>query len=1167
MFTRLLATASLIGLAFLPCACSGGGGSSGSGSSSHSHVTGSWYGQWYSADGANSGTLSLSVTQQGSHVSGMASLEGSACFSGGTLSGSVSGGTFSGQIESGGVSLAFSGTLAGNDDAELTGTYTRAAGAGCAEESGTLAALRALSTNPVGTILAQPIPMLSEYEYARTLVVDPSLLGEASGVALAQATWGRLADVLDSSGALQNTNMVVGEDIHSDSVDFALETSAHTGVVSVRILHPSGTAEYTSAFRRLDQNLTPLQAKGLDPAELPPFTLLPRNAAVVLRFGDLLDAATITPENLRILTGTPPASAFAVRVIRDVNHGDLFDADGDGLAEFHPTRVILDTTVSELEAVQSGLPLATNEVGLPASLNSTQANVVVRIPTQFDPASGQLTRLANLAGHGLSIAQSGPSDPGSSTLDVVRAVRSGGGADGTSSDPNRGFLADANAPRIVGVQDVQISAPRGVGGDHVTSLDYALTACASQLRAGDLIVQAGVYAELTAQSGTPSGGLLADVHYRVLYPYGGNLSAGPAQVHTVFDASFNGAQQPCFASFSAVAPGTSEPAQGVSSAARVLVRFSEPMDAATLSAFDSMPILRVDPLLGAPDAREYVIGELAAAPDVRQFGFQPSLPFAHTQGSAADRYWLDLSSGANGPRDLAGNPLAEVFPPLAFTIAASDATQTSAGLVFRFNSADELFNDTRPEWRGQISFDFAAGVVRPRPVTRLRATCDRTLPVPGAMPSFQAGQQTPLSGLGSKLQMLWRYCDVGYALIDTSTYNLDVEHLYWAPAGGSVVADSFAQFEIRLSHTRCLPDESNDPSSLWPLYPNSGLSDVFDNNLLDPLHDAQRVVHPRERGYVIDPAELRPSGTGAEPIMPYPLNEGLPVSEYQYYTWRDTALQARGAVGDSPGAELRIVCSILYGSGAGCYSCPFTNFASTNPAPSIALPLLMEFRCFPDSAALGLNKLDVNLALNSSARPNFRAFSTGGVNTSGQSVVVDPDLEAVAHGGFNPDSIPPGFATLRFDNSVYLGEMDLVTRVSRMTSIWLDTQLTSATFVPPVLEPHDSDQPSGTSRALDFRAATTVFPPLSNIATDALFIDPYGNPTLCPIGNPPPGVCPVALCTTNGIPTFLGTDSSWHTSLTAASGARYFQARVTFVSNTETNQTPSISALGFAYRQ
>jgi hypothetical protein len=34
--------------------------------------------------------------------------------------------------------------------------------------------------------------------------------------------------------------------------------------------------------------------------------------------------------------------------------------------------------------------------------------------------------------------------------------------------------------------------------------------------------------------------------------------------------------------------------------------------------------------------------------------------------------------------------------------------------------------------------------------------------------------QTPLSPLGSKLQALWRYCDLGFSVRDETKYDVDV---------------------------------------------------------------------------------------------------------------------------------------------------------------------------------------------------------------------------------------------------------------------------------------------------------------------------------------------------------------------------------------------------------
>ena len=148
--------------------------------------------------------------------------------------------------------------------------------------------------------------------------------------------------------------------------------------------------------------------------------------------------------------------------------------------------------------------------------------------------------------------------------------------------------------------------------------------------------------------------------------------------------------------------------------------------------------------------------------------------------------------------------------------------------------------------------------------------------------------------------------------------------------------------------------------------------------------------------------------------------------------------------------------------------------------------------------------------------------------------------------------------------------MDLVLRISRMHSIWLDTQINSPIYLAPVVEPRSSEQPLGTSLGFDYRGATVVTPPTANITKDATFLDFYGNPALC-LGPPPPPPappCPLQVCTSNGVPSFSGTPPSkaWHSSITELNTAKFFQVRVTFVSNTETGLTPTLSALGFAFR-
>ena len=105
-------------------------------------------------------------------------------------------------------------------------------------------------------------------------------------------------------------------------------------------------------------------------------------------------------------------------------------------------------------------------------------------------------------------------------------------------------------------------------------------------------------------------------------------------------------------------------------------------------------------------------------------------------------------------------------------------------------------------------FDLERGVIKPRPVTYSGVTADRTNPVPSIMIPFPPGVQTPLSPLGSKLHTVWRYADFGWQVLDETKHNVDVIGLNWSPIGGQVLSDFFEEFEIRLSHSRRLPDEA-----------------------------------------------------------------------------------------------------------------------------------------------------------------------------------------------------------------------------------------------------------------------------------------------------------------------------------------------------------------------
>jgi hypothetical protein len=195
---------------------------------------------------------------------------------------------------------------------------------------------------------------------------DPHQGGHAGQLKLAGMYWGRRVDVYDrpSGGGLLRRrfkDFLIGNDIQSNGVDYELRRDPITQAESLTILHRPGSAQYLAALQALEAGLTPILDKDLN--ALPPFTMVARNAAIGLRFDDLLDAATITPENVRTLSGYPPSVPFEALVLPDASHGALVGR------RFRTTRVILGLTVTKLQAQASSLPV--NLIGLPGATTTS----------------------------------------------------------------------------------------------------------------------------------------------------------------------------------------------------------------------------------------------------------------------------------------------------------------------------------------------------------------------------------------------------------------------------------------------------------------------------------------------------------------------------------------------------------------------------------------------------------------------------------------------------------------------------------------------------------------------------------------------------------------------------------------------------------------------------
>lgn len=957
-------------------------------------------------------------------------------------------------------------------------------------------------------------------------LLDEHRGGNARELKLLDLVYGRLVDVhaLDAHGRIDPMpvlrDFLVGESVLGDGSDYLLYTSPVTQVARLVVLRSRDKLQRASAERSFDELLRAAEEAVVRIAPAEPgaalLTTVPRNAALALRFSDLLEdgpeAGLALQETVRLLdAGGHP---WPARVRFDANHGGL--AQG----RFHSTRVLVDPSVSAFEAQTSPVPLVVNPAGLPGGTGDG-LSFVLSLPTRLDLGTGRFARLTNRAGQGL-VAPGG-------ALDLLRTARAG-----SREDAHAGFLIDADPPHVIGSLALQVDQaspdPSGTAGfDFLVDWTFS-SSCKVRPQLGDALEVNGLTLELVARGQEPSASgtvVGARVHLAQATPVssGALLGLGVLAARLRRDQ----ADSPCW--FQVLPAPALPPGAGIATSSHFRLRFSEPMDPASLDPFESFrAVLGAQPA----DALNTVVAGIQPSADLTRADLVPALPLAHEAGDPT-AYRLEVLSGAAGPRDLAGNAL-RIAPIAKVRVASQEPSEASGGLVLRFSAPDEV-PGPGPDLRGNVFYDLAAGRVRGRPATFFSAVADRTQPVPSIMIPLPIGQPGPLVPLGSKLHTVWRYCDFGWNVRDESKYDVDVVGIDYSPPGGLVSNDFFPQFEIRLAHSQRLPDEKISFQFLLPVYPASGLVGSFapfEANILQDPNGPQKIVHDRSLGFTVSAADVFTSSTGT-PLLPLPLNRGTgPLASY---TWRDTSVLAKGGP-NGGGIPLAVEGPPLN------LEPQHGTIAPAGAVPSIGLPLLMEYRCYPSGLSLGLNAFDISLAVNSSAFPSFRSYSSGGITFGGQVVVRDPDLQTVPLGGFNPGSFVPGAPTLPADNVFFLGQLDLAYRVSRAHSAWFDTGSRAPDFVALLAGVQAADA-SGVQ--VEFRGATS-FEGTLGLESDASNLDAYGE-----------------LAT--GVVRFLGDDPTWHASLDAIDGARFLQLRLSFVNDLETGASPELDHLAIAFRR
>ena len=556
------------------------------------------------------------------------------------------------------------------------------------------------SANPPGSVLDKPGSAFAP------IFVDENASGRAPELKLVSVAYGRLVDVYAYDGVTTDPNstlvpiqsqVVIRSSLVQDNSNYVLETDAVTGQENLIILRNISAPTGVQAMRTLLRGAT----EGLDQVFDPGFgqagfyTMVPRNSTAVLIFDDLLDPETINSQTVEVVVGPAPFGPYDARILADPVHGDLQDFDGDGQAEFYSTRVLVDFTVNSFESFQSSPPLPLNPNGLRASLDQNRDNVQIRLATRLDQNSIQTDLLSNLTDHTLNPFANGSADIQSPTRDVVRAFRSGGRTEVTGDQYN-GFLRDDNEPNVVAALPARlVTEPVQTSGDLFTVplMTFSSTGCAQTPADGDFLFQTltqGVlYARVEGGPFTdPDGfGTVSNFEVRVLaYPtawdqagagvatwaIAGLGSAGPVQFLSAFDPSKDAGAEPCFLETFPQADGYPQfPSLGIASTASWGLRFNEPMDRDSFSAYDGMRLTRVNPNSQTLSAGDYAVTAITSSPDGTRVAVQPHFPLNHAFNQTESYFLSIVNEGISAPTDLAGNRLEFSFAPVEGALLGS----------------------------------------------------------------------------------------------------------------------------------------------------------------------------------------------------------------------------------------------------------------------------------------------------------------------------------------------------------------------------------------------------------------------------------------------------------------------------------------------------------------
>ena len=1038
---------------------------------------------------------------------------------------------------------------------------------------------------------------------------DEQSNSDSKGLFLESIEWGRIVDVYDVEGNLVEEDVLVDHLITGSST-VSLIANAVTQKESLFIQFPEASAEFESLLFDYKESLQTVSRR--DVVGESTYEMVARNAAVRLNFNLPIEPSSVDSSSVQVFQGSSSSSGDMLQF------SSRFVVKNDSSTNTaHRGGILIDPTISQVEAAEEQLPA--NVIGFGESIDVNDYNLVVYIPTEIDLVNGVYSVLSTLdeGGGVYGPRKKNDSEPvqilGINNYKLLAAMRTG-----NDLDTFRGFMRDAIRPSLLGIQAITIDSHSGVGSDIVVNYSVDSLQCLSLTpKVGDVLEvvdssnKNNVWTVVSREDISPPEYIVHCVDSN----YDGALfetTALAGKLSTRYSAADSDIQ----ACYLDIVP---DPAGGsISDTASVLVHFDEAIDDATMRSMSTFVIIQPDDNLN-PDPQdvkesqaawyrqidtsesvsdfierqrgydyraditgnataeaEYggrvLFGQVVASESNRTFSITPVAGWQDLDpNDTFDNYVVALRDGLDGIKDMSGNNvLLSSFVAgnndQSFQIDIDHQAATNTKYFSLLCGSLDEDGDGNVEWAGQVnSFDFS-GQLTGRVPSRFTRSADNTQFAISAHPVGNAADGTvvsePLNFAGAVVMNAYRPEDFGFGYEEVSEFNYTVEGMSWAPLDGVVYDENYDKISLALSHSFSMPDELYiPPGTNAPAWPQSGmLTSSFNDNVLGFTVDGTSGI---------DEKMVFSSAYYARSVNKYQLNgiEYLPWPSFtDNFVWRDTSFDQAylgGVVGNGGGAPTDNFVNTL-----GLWD-PLGKRYLPGFIPTVALPLQLRFRTYPQMDSLSLNTLTTSLMMTPGTTPPslpmFRVYSAGGQNLSGDWQRVQPD-QAGTSGSIPVGGYRNGQATAAAgDDLLYWAATDFSLEVSRMHSHWfaISGPLNVGTIDGVIIEPAVDKQPPGTSLVIEYRGSQAVSANANPLENSTPL-----NDASVKLGDTNQGDSPF-----DHYGDFVGgtgavaTPSAWTTDIVDLEGNGYgfIQIRVSFMADPDSGLRPTLDGLGIVW--